>query len=120
MKMGFHPTRNNVENYIGWGSAKEAPLPDSVISQFVISVMNINSNASFPKIIQKKQLTMPVLILLGENEFAFDTKKALLVAKSSIENLEIEIMKDASHLISVSVPEVVNNKILTFLGQNQM
>lgn len=31
MKMGFHPTRENVENYIGWGSEREEPLPDSII-----------------------------------------------------------------------------------------
>jgi pimeloyl-ACP methyl ester carboxylesterase len=31
MKMGFNPTRENVENYIGWGSEKEPPLPDSII-----------------------------------------------------------------------------------------
>jgi len=67
--MGFHPTRENVESYIGWGSAKEAPLPDSVISQFLISVMNVNSNVAFPKMIKRnqlKKLIMPTMILLGE------------------------------------------------------
>lgn len=47
MKMGFHPTRENVEKYIGWGSEKEGELPDSIITQFTLSVMNMNSNASF-------------------------------------------------------------------------
>lgn len=45
---GFHPTRENVENYICWANEKEEPLPDSIIKQFTISVMNMNSNASFP------------------------------------------------------------------------
>lgn len=56
MKMGFHPSRENVEHYIGWGSAKETPLPDSIIEQFTISVMNINANASFPKWIKRGSL----------------------------------------------------------------
>ena len=119
MKMGFHPTRENVENYIGWGSAKEAPLPDSVITQFIISVMNVNSNAAFPKMIksnQLKNLIMPTMILLGENEFAFNISKAITVAKSSISNLEIDVIKNASHLISVSAPDIVNCKISEFLG----
>ncbi|MFQ6875477.1 MAG: hypothetical protein ACLUJB_16870 [Coprobacillus cateniformis] len=48
MKMGFHPTCQNVENYIGWRSQKEARLPDSIIKQFTLSVQNMNSNAIFP------------------------------------------------------------------------
>ena len=96
MKMGFHPTRENVEKYIGWGSSNEAPLPDSVIEQFTISVLNMNSNAAFPKMIKKqklKSLKMPVMILLGENEFAFNVNKALLIGKSTISNLDIDIIK---------------------------
>jgi hypothetical protein len=30
MKMGFNSTRENVENYIGWGSAKETTLQDKL------------------------------------------------------------------------------------------
>ena len=89
MKMGFNPTRKNVENYIGWGSEKEEPLPDSIIKLFTISVMNMNSNASFPKWLKKKDLSnlkMPVLVILGENEFAFSIRKAI-----NVQNLQLVI-----------------------------
>lgn len=82
--MGFHPTRKNIENYIDWGSSKEAPLPDSIIEQFMLSVMNMNSNISFPKWIKKQhleKLTMPVLLMFGENEFAFPVEKAVKRSK---------------------------------------
>ncbi|MCQ4023356.1 alpha/beta fold hydrolase [Ruminococcus sp. zg-924] len=118
MKMGFHPTRENVESYIGWGSEKEGKLPDSIITQFTLSVMNMNSNASFPKWLNEKQLKsidMPVLVLFGENEFAFDIKKAERRARKCIQHLEMEIVKDASHLIPVSKPEYINNRIMGFL-----
>lgn len=118
MKMGFHPTRENVENYIGWGNEKEEPIPSSIIQQFTISVMNINPNASFPKWLKKKHvlnLKMPVLVLLGENEFAFPIKKAVKRAKSIINNLELEIVKDGSHLLAVSKPDYINNKVLQFI-----
>ena len=120
MKMGFHPTRENVENYIGWGSEKEEPLPDSIIKLFTLSVMNMNSNASFPKWLKKKHLlhiNMPVLLLLGENEFAFSIKKAAKRAESSISNLELHIVNDASHLLCASKPDYINNKILQFIKQ---
>lgn len=118
MKMGFNPTRKNVENYIGWGSEKEEPLPDSIIKLFTISVMNMNSNASFPKWLKKKHLSnlkMPVLVMLGENEFAFSINKAIKRAKSAISNLEVCIVEEASHLLCVSKPDNINNKVLEFI-----
>jgi pimeloyl-ACP methyl ester carboxylesterase len=61
------------------------------------------------------KLRMPVLTLFGENEFAFNTQKATDTAKAVIADLEIEIVKNTSHLLSVSTPEYVNERILSFL-----
>lgn len=119
MKMGFHPTRENVEKYIGWGSEREGALPDSIIEQFTLSVMNMNSNASFPRWLSKKclqNITIPVLVMFGENEFAFSVKKAMKRENQLIGNLNIEIIKEASHLLPVSKPDYVNEKVKGFLG----
>lgn len=118
MKMGFRPTRENVEHYIGWGSEKEAPLPSSIIEQFTISVMNMNANASFPKWIKKdrlQQITMPTLVVFGEHEFAFSVDKAKKRARQTLQNVQIEVIKDASHLVSASQPERLNQVVLAFL-----
>lgn len=118
MKMGFHPTRENVEQYIGWGSAKEAPLPDSIIEQFTLSVMNMNSNASFPKWLNKGQLqklNMPVYVLFGSQEFAFSIGKAVKRAERYVHNLKLEIIENASHLLCVSKPSDVNQRVVDFL-----
>lgn len=101
-----------------WGSQKEEPLPDSIIEQFTISVMNMNSNASFPKWIRKrhlKNLRMPVLVMFGENEFAFSISKAEKRAKLVISNLKLEIVKEASHLLSVSRPDYINKQVFNFI-----
>lgn len=119
MKMGFHPTRENVENYIGWGSEMESPLPNSIIQQFTLSVMNMNSNVSFPKWLKKNHLqkiTMPVLTMFGEKEFAFSIKKAEKRAERYIKNLKLEVISETSHLLPVSNPEYVNRKIKEFIG----
>ena len=118
MKMGFRPTRKSVEEYLGWGSQKEAILPDSVIDQFTISAMNINPNGVFPKMLKQEalaKLKMPVLVLFGGNEFAFNTKKATAAAKAVLDDVEIETVQDISHLISVSAPAYVNDRIIGFL-----
>jgi pimeloyl-ACP methyl ester carboxylesterase len=120
MRMGFHPTRANVEKYIGWGRANEAPLPESVIEQFTISVLNINPNAAFPRMIKRQSLRaleMPVMVLLGENEYSFDVGRALSVAEVMIRNATVEVIPGASHLISVSRPDIVNGKVLDFLRE---
>lgn len=118
MKMGFHPTRKNVENYIGWGSEKESRLPDTIIDQFIISVMNMNSNAIFPKFINTKQfknLKMPIFVLFGENEFAFSINKAKKIAKTKLIHSQVEVVMDASHLLSFSKPDYINQKVIQFL-----
>jgi pimeloyl-ACP methyl ester carboxylesterase len=118
IKMGIKPTRKNIENYIGWGGSKEAPLPDSIIEQFTISIMNINSNAAFPKWIKKeklKNLDMPVMVLFGKNEFAFSVEKAVKRAKKTITNLKVKVLENVSHLLPVSAPELVNKEVLLFL-----
>jgi pimeloyl-ACP methyl ester carboxylesterase len=119
--MGFNPTRKNVEAYLGWGVGKEEPLPDSVIKQFTLSAQNINPNGVYPKTLKKAalmRLTMPVLVMFGENEFAFNTVKAIKTAEAAIKNLEIETVKNVSHLISASSPRYTNERILQFLSKN--
>jgi pimeloyl-ACP methyl ester carboxylesterase len=120
MKMGFNPTRKNVEEYLGWGGGKEAPLPDSIIEQFTISALNINPNGVFPKMMKKKtlkDLKMPVLAMFGENEFAFNVKKAIKTAKSMIGDLETGTVKNVSHLISIGSSKYINERLIDFLSK---
>jgi len=58
---------------------------------------------------------MPVLLLLGENEFAFSIKRATKRAKSVFCNLELYIVEEASHLLCVSKPDKINHRVLEFL-----
>lgn len=122
MKMGISPSRKKVEEYIGWGSENEGTLPDSVINQFTIATLNISPKGSFyPKMLETKKLkklSMPVMVLMGQGEFAFNVKKAEKAAKENIKDLHMEILNNTSHLISVSLPDVANNKIEEFLGEN--
>ena len=60
---------------------------------------------------------MPVLVMLWENEFAFSIQKAARRAKSVISNLEFQIVEEASHLVAVSKPDYINNKVLEFVNK---
>lgn len=120
MKMGIHPTRSNVENYIGWGSGKEDSLPDSIIEQFTLSVMNMNANVAFPKWIKKEHLyniKMPIFIMFGEHEFAFSIKEARTRINATLDNVQLKIVNDASHLLPTSKPDEINRLVIEFINQ---
>ena len=59
---------------------------------------------------------MPVLVMLGENEFAFSINKVVKRAKSTISNLELYVVEEASHLLCASKPDYINNKVLEFIN----
>ena len=60
---------------------------------------------------------MSGLVMLGENEFAFSINKAIKRAKSAISNLEVCIVEESSHLLCVSKPDYINNKVLEFINK---
>lgn len=57
-------------------------------------------------------LKMPVLVMFGENEFAFSVQKARKRARCVISSLDLQIVKEASHLLPVSRPDYINGKVL--------
>jgi pimeloyl-ACP methyl ester carboxylesterase len=78
----------------------------------------MNSNACFLKWIKGKhlrKLQMPLLVMFGENQFAFSVLSAIKRAKSLICNLELEIVDCAHHLLSVSKSDYINQRVLDFL-----
>ena len=58
---------------------------------------------------------MPVLLMFGENEFAFSTTHAKKRTNKYINTLELEIIKDASHLLFFRKNDGDNEKILSYL-----
>lgn len=63
-------------------------------------------------------LNIPTLLLVGEQEIICDPKAAVDRAIKLIANIEAGIILDASHILSMEQPEIVNKKILEFLARN--
>jgi pimeloyl-ACP methyl ester carboxylesterase len=61
-------------------------------------------------------LKMPVLLLIGENEVIYNAKKALARARQLIPDLTGELVPECGHDISFSQQEIVNERMLSFLG----
>jgi pimeloyl-ACP methyl ester carboxylesterase/TM2 domain-containing membrane protein YozV len=62
-------------------------------------------------------LEMPVLFLVGENEKIYSPYEAVKRLNSVALKIKTEIIRGAGHDLSAVQPEIVNQKILDFLGK---
>jgi pimeloyl-ACP methyl ester carboxylesterase len=67
---------------------------------------------------QLRQINVPTLLLLGDHEIIYDYKAALKRAASLMPDIETAVVPDAGHALSLDQPEMVNRRILEFLGQS--
>lgn len=110
-----------------WHPARLLPLPTVFteaetrhrISHFLI--MKLQS--VFPSVAwteaEVQRLSTPTLLLLGEQDRAMNELAALKRAKELIPHLEAELISKAGHIISMEQPEIVDARILHFLGQGR-
>jgi len=65
-----------------------------------------------------QQIKTPALLLIGEKEVLFSPQKAIDRATRLMPNIQAEIIPDASHILSMDQPRMVNELILKFLNKN--
>ena len=66
-----------------------------------------------------QKLTMPTLILVGENEVVYSVKKMLERIQKLEHNIKINVIKNAGHDLTFSQPQSVNLAILDFLKHDK-
>ncbi len=57
----------------------------------------------------------PTLFIVGENEIIYDPVAAIEKVNRLIPNADTKLVPNASHLVSMEQPALVNNHILPFL-----
>ncbi|MDD3986117.1 MAG: alpha/beta hydrolase [Methanobacterium sp.] len=65
-----------------------------------------------------QNLKIPVLFIVGENEVIYPAKNAIQRLNSVAPNIKTEIIKDASHDLTISQSEIFNNLVTNFLNGN--
>jgi pimeloyl-ACP methyl ester carboxylesterase len=63
-----------------------------------------------------RKLSIPVLLLIGENEVIYNAAKALARAKRLIPDLTGELVPNCGHDISFNQYKIVDQRVLTFLN----
>lgn len=128
MLMGIFPTRFSLNSFFGWMGYKEDP--DDVVAQHILELVYLGlRHFRFPpgtKLIvpnvfsdnELSALSLPVLLLIGENEVMYDAKEALARARGLIPNFEGELVPCCNHEMSFSQHRFVDARVLDFLNGN--
>jgi pimeloyl-ACP methyl ester carboxylesterase len=59
---------------------------------------------------------MPTLVLVGDHEKVYSPVKAIARLKSVARQIQVEMVPGAGHDLTIVQAELVNRKILDFLG----
>ena len=62
-----------------------------------------------------RQIKTPALLLVGEKEVIHSPRKAIDRAKRLMPDIQAEMIPEASHILSMDQPEIVNERILRFI-----
>lgn len=63
-----------------------------------------------------KQIELPALLLIGAREKIYNPQKAIERAQRLMPDLTAEIIPNAGHLLIMDQPDIINARILNFLG----
>ena len=117
MPVMFLPSRLTVTRFINGISTKGYSKDDPVLEQMIIGMVNLK-NLSFMRPVFKdeefKGMSVPVLLLLGDHEIMYESRKALDLATRLIPNLQTGLIPDAGHMLNRDQPNLVNARIVEF------
>jgi pimeloyl-ACP methyl ester carboxylesterase len=91
---------------------------DLETEQLIVSAMNLRSRIPFRPVFSDdefKNLTLPILLLIGDKEVLYDAKSAIERVWQLIPNVESEIINNAGHMLTTDQPAVVISRVLQFL-----
>lgn len=62
-----------------------------------------------------RSFKIPVLFLVGENEVIYNADKAVQRIKTNAPMINTELIRNASHDLTISQTKIVNEKVISFL-----
>jgi pimeloyl-ACP methyl ester carboxylesterase len=89
------------------------------MEQLIVSATSIRSRIPFRPAFSEHELqnvSLPVLLLIGDKEAEYEPRSALNRAKDLIPSIDAELISDAGHMLSTDQPERVGARIQRFLN----
>jgi pimeloyl-ACP methyl ester carboxylesterase len=120
----FFPTRAAVRKSLQWLSAAGHAVDERLADQMFQAARHFRfpKDGIYPTVFtddELRRLCMPALLLVGDREVIYDAHLAVNRALQLIPGIQAEVIPDASHLLIMEQPEVVNRRLLAFLGSTE-
>ena len=120
------PKRLTVNSFMGWMGFKATPgdkITQTVLQLIYLGVKYFRIHPETGRIMagmvsdgELRELSVPVLLLMGEHEVIYDPAKALSRARTLIPIFEGELVPDSSHDMCISQHQIVNARVTAFLN----
>jgi pimeloyl-ACP methyl ester carboxylesterase len=121
LPMMYWPSRFTIRRFINGASTKGYSTKNATHEQMIVGMKNMRK-AFFLRpdftIEELKQIVIPTLLILGEQEIMYEPRKALECAAQLIPNLQTELIPNAGHMLISDQPEIVNQCMLRFLQKS--
>lgn len=122
----FIPGHALTYSFLRWMTSRRSPMAhmnmsrQPVARQFAIGLKAWQTGAGVNPTVfsddELRSITVPTLLMMGEDEVIYNPRRAVERAKRLIPNLQVEIIPCAGHAISLEQPEIVNAYVLRFLA----
>ena len=119
------PRRSFITSFMTWMTVEGFVVNELFVEQFVLGVKYFRRRPQIrvlPTVFaddELRQIKAHTLLLIGEEEVIYNPVAAVNRATQLIQNIEAEVIPNASHGLPMEQPELVNERILGFLDQEQ-
>lgn len=120
------PRRSFVASFMKWMTVAGVAINELFVEQFVTGIQNFRPRPHIRVLPAKftdeelRQIKVHTLLLIGEEEVIYKKPKAAAKrANQLIQNIEVEVISNASHGLPIERPALVNERISGFLNQEQ-
>jgi pimeloyl-ACP methyl ester carboxylesterase len=119
------PTKGMFYRGFQWSTIKKLDVrhPEPVIDQIMMGGKTFKPQELGFGVVEifedseLQQIDKPTLLLIGDHEKVFNPKLMLERAQRLIPQIEAEIIANAAHLLPIDQAEVINRRMLAFLGK---
>lgn len=115
------PTRRLIASFMRWMTAEGFVVDELFVEQFVLGLRHFRPQIRvLPSVYtddELRRIGARTLLLIGEDEVIYDPQAATDRARHLVPHIEAELVPNASHGLPMERPELVNERVLRFLGQ---
>ena len=113
--------RPSARSQLKIAAAKGAILEDRLVHMMEMVTKHCLPATMVPAVYsddELKSIDLPTLLLIGDQEKIYNSKKAMQRASQLMPDVTAEIIANASHLLITEQPALINARILDFLAQD--